>query len=132
MSDIRDPQDVEEEAPATEILLDESYGLPDEVVREVEELLAEEKLKKAQKRAEMLHAADLADLLEALNRESRQLLVQLRGVFPRLHEHQRGIALRIIEQPSQRPQLQRLLQLDVALANSSRREFLRLQLDLER
>ena len=79
MSDIRELQDEEEVGRATEILVDESYGLPDEVVREIEELLAGEKLKKVQKRVEMLHAADIADLLEALGRESRQLLVQLLG-----------------------------------------------------
>ncbi|MDJ0944315.1 MAG: magnesium transporter [Kiloniellales bacterium] len=57
----------------------EDYGLPDELILGVEEALAEGRVEAVERRLEPLHAADLADLLEALTKEERRLAVDILG-----------------------------------------------------
>ncbi len=69
--------------PGPEPLLDEGppedYGLPDELILEVEQELAEGRVEAVERRLEPLHAADLADVLEALTKEERRLAVDILG-----------------------------------------------------
>ena len=57
----------------------EDYGLPDELILGVEDALAEGRVEAVERWLEPLHAADLADLLEALTKEERRLTVDILG-----------------------------------------------------
>ncbi len=57
----------------------EDYGLPDELILGVEDALAEGRVEAVERWLEPLHAADLADLLEALTKEERRLAVDILG-----------------------------------------------------
>ncbi len=69
--------------PELEATLDdgppEDYGLPDELILGVEEALAEGRVDEVERWLEPLHAADLADLLEALTKDERRLTVDILG-----------------------------------------------------
>jgi magnesium transporter len=69
--------------PEFEALLDdgppEDYGLPDELILGVEDALAEGRVEEVERWLEPLHAADLADLLEALTKDERRLTVDILG-----------------------------------------------------
>ncbi|MBL26792.1 MAG: magnesium transporter [Rhodospirillaceae bacterium] len=58
---------------------DEYYGLPAELVREIADAIDEERFDHAIELAEPLHAADFADLLEALAPDHRIALVTVMG-----------------------------------------------------
>ncbi|MDJ0936750.1 MAG: magnesium transporter [Kiloniellales bacterium] len=57
----------------------EDYGLPDELILGVEDALAEGRVEAVERCLDPLHAADLADLLEALTKEERRLAVDILG-----------------------------------------------------
>ena len=69
--------------PELEATLDdgppEDYGLPDELILGVEEALAGGRVDEVERWLEPLHAADLADLLEALTKDERRLTVDILG-----------------------------------------------------
>ncbi|MCG8596279.1 MAG: magnesium transporter [Kiloniellales bacterium] len=57
----------------------EDYGLPDELILGVEDALAGGRVEEVERLLEPLHAADLADLLEALTKDERRLAVDILG-----------------------------------------------------
>ena len=57
----------------------EDYGLPDELILGVEQALAEGRVEAVEHMLEPLHAADLADLIETLTKDERQLAVGILG-----------------------------------------------------
>ncbi len=71
------PQDwTESNEPEAEAVAEEDYYLAPELISEVSEALAAGEVNKVQELIEPLHAADLADLLEYLDKDERVLAVE--------------------------------------------------------
>jgi magnesium transporter len=69
------------ETPTTEVPVDpeEGFGLPTDVVYAVEDALNDKDPDEVRALVSELHEADLADLIESLARDARQLLIEILG-----------------------------------------------------